>query len=173
MMNKQYDLCKSLETECQKSKTRLFTEQEDALIRHCYEDLNIKNWKIISTYLENRTSKNCRDRYQNYLDPKIINKPFNLEEEDLLIELVAKYGKKWNAIASQMNNRSPGSVKNKWYKNLKAKVGREFIESIPKKAENLIARLVHPEIQPKEPVDCFWMNDDNILMHSDWLEQIL
>jgi hypothetical protein len=49
--------------------------------------------------------KNCRDRYQNYLDPKIINKPFSLEEEDLLIELVAKYGKIWNTIAFQMNNR--------------------------------------------------------------------
>jgi hypothetical protein len=135
MMNKQYHLCKSLETECQKSKKRLFTKQEDALIKHCYEDLNIKDWRIISTYLENRTSKNCRDHYFNYLDPKIINKPFNLEEEDLLIELVAKYGKKWNTIASQMNNRSAGSVKNKWYKNLKDKVGTEFIETIPKKQE--------------------------------------
>jgi hypothetical protein len=50
MMNKQNRFCKSLEGECPKSKKRLFTEEEDALIKHCYEDLNIKDWKIISTY---------------------------------------------------------------------------------------------------------------------------
>jgi hypothetical protein len=172
-MNKQNHLFKSLENECQKSKKRLFAKEEDVLIKHYYEDLNIKDWKVISTYLENRTSKNCRDRYQNYLDPKIVNKPFDLEEEDLLIELVAKYGKKWNTIASQMNNRSPGSVKNKWYKNLKDRVGKEFIESIPKQTGNRIARLVLPKIQQKEQTDYFWMNDDNFLNHSDWLEQIL
>jgi hypothetical protein len=132
MVNKQNHLCESLEDECQESKKRIFTEEEDAIIRHYYEDLNIKDWKIISTYLKNRTSKNCRDRYQNYLDPKIMNKPFSLEDEELLIELVAKYGKKWKTIASQMNNRSADSVKNKWYKNLKYKVGTKFIESVPK-----------------------------------------
>jgi hypothetical protein len=114
MMNKQNQLCKSFEDECKRSKKRFFTKEEDALIKHYYEDLNIKDWKIISTYLENRTAKNCKDHYQNYLDPKIINKPFNLEEEKLLIKLVAKYGKKWNTIASQMNNRSADYIKNKW-----------------------------------------------------------
>jgi hypothetical protein len=64
----------------------------------------------------------------------------------LLVELVAKYGKKWNAIASRMNSRSPGAIKSKWYKRLKDKVGIEFIESIPKNTGNRIARLVLPEV---------------------------
>jgi hypothetical protein len=72
-----------------------------------------------------------------------------------------------------MNNRSPGSVKNKWYKNLKNKVGTEFLESIPKKQGNRIARLVLPEVQLKEQADYFWMNDDDFTIRSDWLEQIL
>jgi hypothetical protein len=80
--------------------------------------------------------------------------------------------KKKKTIASQMNNRSPGCVKNKWHKILKNKVGKESIESIPQNSGNRIARLVLLEVQPKEPSDYLWMNDDNFLTHSDWLESI-
>jgi hypothetical protein len=90
----------------------------------------------------------------------------------LLIELVAKYGTKWNTIAAQMNNRSPGCIKNKWYKHLKDKVGNEFLESIPKKQKNRIARLVFPESHIKESIDEFWMNQDNFLTNFYWLDQI-
>jgi hypothetical protein len=145
-MKKQNEISQQFEVKCERSPKRLFTEQEDILIKYYYEDLNIKSWKIISFYLKNRTPKNCRDHYQNYLDPKIINKPFNVEEDDLLIELVEKYGKKWNFIACKMNYRSPGSVKNRWYKHLKIKVGNEFNESISKKSGNRIAQLVLPDI---------------------------
>jgi hypothetical protein len=54
---------------------------------------------------------------------------------------------------------------------LKNQVGKEFIESIPEKPGNRIARLALPEVQQKEAADYFWMNDDNFLTHSDWLEQ--
>jgi hypothetical protein len=56
---------------------------------------------------------------------------------------------------------------------LKNKVGTEFLESIPTKQGNRIVRLVLPEVQLKEQTDYFWMNDDNFMTHSDWIEQIL
>jgi hypothetical protein len=48
------------------------TEQENVLSKHDYEDLNIKDWKIILSYLDDRTAKHCRNHFRNYLDPEII-----------------------------------------------------------------------------------------------------
>jgi hypothetical protein len=170
MMNKQDQICHSLQSESQKNKKRFFTHKEDNLIKHFYEDMEIKDWAIISSYLDNRTPKNCRDRYHNYFDSKLNLRPFNLEDDDLIIELVLKHGKKWNKIAYKMNNRSPGAVKSRWYKHLSHIIKKEFINSVSKKQVNRKARLMFPEIQPNES-DNIWTKDYTFFNHSDWFEQ--
>jgi hypothetical protein len=42
-MKKQNEISQQLEYECERFPQRLFTEQEDALIKHYYETLNIKS----------------------------------------------------------------------------------------------------------------------------------
>jgi hypothetical protein len=42
-MNNQNEFSQKLGVECERSPQRLFAEQEDALIKHYYENLKIKN----------------------------------------------------------------------------------------------------------------------------------
>jgi hypothetical protein len=83
--------------------------------------------------LTNRTPKNCRDRYVNFLDPFLNQAPWNPGEDDLFLELIEKFGKKWAQISTYMNHRSPGNLKNRWHKHLRIKFEEKMDESIPKK----------------------------------------
>ena len=41
----------------------------------------------------------CRERYENILNPNISKEEFSAEEDKLLLELYAKYPNKWSEIA--------------------------------------------------------------------------
>lgn len=41
----------------------------------------------------------CRERYENILNPNISKEEFSAEEDRLLLELYAKYPNKWSEIA--------------------------------------------------------------------------
>jgi hypothetical protein len=52
-----------------KSSRQTFTKEDDWIIKHLYEQMKIKDWNKISAHFKNRSPKNCRDRYINYLSP--------------------------------------------------------------------------------------------------------
>lgn len=57
------------------------------------------NFSKVISYLDiERTAKQLKDHYINYLRPDINKEKWNLEDDLLLIELLKKYGKNWNLI---------------------------------------------------------------------------
>ena len=48
--------------------------------------------------LGNKTSRQVRDKYLNNLDPKIKEKSWTLEEDDILYENFLIHGSKWTII---------------------------------------------------------------------------
>ena len=54
--------------------------------------------KVISYLDIERTAKQLKDHYINYLRPDINKEKWTLEDDLLLIELLKKYGKNWNLI---------------------------------------------------------------------------
>lgn len=72
------------------------------------------NWKEVTECIPGRTSKQCRERWFNYLDPKL--KPARAEwteEEDVrLCELINVHGHKWSLVARLLNSgRTENTVK--------------------------------------------------------------
>lgn len=89
-----------------------FTKEEDELLKQLVNTQSQPNWNDISRYMKNRTARQCRERYNNYLRPNLINGPWTHEEDELLIELYEKHGPKWSFISQSFHARSPVNLKN-------------------------------------------------------------
>lgn len=94
-----------------------FTPQEDDLLRNLVQEYGENdNWSIIAkkmtiTY---RNQRQCKERWFNYLSPKINNTPLTREEDELLEELYAKYGAKWVQIAKFFPSRTDINIRSRW-----------------------------------------------------------
>ncbi len=55
------------------------------------EDIGTKNWRKIGAMLNNRTGKQCRERWHNQLDPMINKTPWSQEEEEVLHKVIKKF----------------------------------------------------------------------------------
>ena len=91
-----------------------FTTQEDQYLLHLVQTYGQKNWQIIANHFPNRTARQCRERYKNYLSPFINKEPFTQEEDELLIEKEKEYGKQWSKISKYFQNRTDVLIKNRW-----------------------------------------------------------
>ena len=89
-----------------------FTKEEDELLKQLVESQRKPNYSEISKYFQNRTARQCRERYNYYLRPDLINGPWTQEEEELLAKLYEQYGPKWALISQSFDSRSPVNIKN-------------------------------------------------------------
>jgi hypothetical protein len=113
------------------SKRQLWTPKEDAQVVELVKEFGTK-WAVVASYMNNRTGKQVRDRYTNYLQPNIKTDVWTEDEDQLLINLYFELGKKWSMIANRIPGRTENQVKSRFYTHLKKHVeGR----SAPKKAE--------------------------------------
>lgn len=91
-----------------------FTPDEDEKLKHLANKYGTRSWSLISTYLEGRTPKQCRDRYSNYLFPGFFKGEWTNEEDCLLFKLYNEFGPKWSKIKKSFPDRSSNSIKNRW-----------------------------------------------------------
>lgn len=65
-----------------------------------------------------RSGKQIRERYLNYLRPNLSLKKWAFEEDQEILRLVAKYGRSWRTIEKKLKNRSQNQIKNRYYGHL-------------------------------------------------------
>ena len=58
------------------------------------------NWSEISHQMENRSAKQCRERYINSLKPDAKKGQWTAEEDDNIIRMQAIFGNQWSKISS-------------------------------------------------------------------------
>ncbi|KAK8886692.1 hypothetical protein M9Y10_042159 [Tritrichomonas musculus] len=93
---------------------RKFTEEEDRYLTQLVDEMGAKNWESIAQKMPNRTARQCRDRYSNYLVPGFFNGEWSAEEDENLYKKYQEIGPKWTVIHQFFKNRSPNSLKNRW-----------------------------------------------------------
>ena len=55
--------------------------------------------------MEGRSNEQCRDRWNDRLDPKINREAWTEEEDKLLVDVVGELGEgKWKAVSEKMGN---------------------------------------------------------------------
>ncbi|OHT09294.1 Myb-like DNA-binding domain containing protein [Tritrichomonas foetus] len=91
-----------------------FTLIEDQRLRNLVHEYGESNWRIISENMGNRSVRQCKERWTNYLSPNISNDPWSKEEDDLLEQKYIELGPKWVKISQFFPKRTDSNVKNRW-----------------------------------------------------------
>lgn len=101
----------------------LFKKEEDERIIQLVKIFGTNNWPVVAQFMNGRSSKQCRDRYSNYLMPGFFQGEWTENEDELLIKLYKEIGPKWSQMKKSFPNRSANNIKNRWYYFLHKKVG--------------------------------------------------
>ncbi|OHT10558.1 Myb-like DNA-binding domain containing protein [Tritrichomonas foetus] len=93
-----------------------FTDIEDIKLLSIVRQMDKINWKSVSAMMGNRSARQCRERYNNYLSPTVQNKTWTPEEEELLLQSYDKYGPQWSLMTKFFKNRAAVNIKNHYAK---------------------------------------------------------
>lgn len=91
-----------------------FTPEEDILLRQLVSQFGENNWNRIAELMPHRNMRQCKERWTNYLSPKVSNDPWTEEEDALLVQKYKEHGAKWVRIALSFPKRTDSNVKNRW-----------------------------------------------------------
>ena len=104
------------------NKRQLWDIEEDIKLKELVLKSNNISWKEISENFSDRSSKQCRDRWVNYLNPNLEDKDWTLDEDNTLVQLHSMFGNKWSKIALIMKGKSENSIKNRWYGSISKRI---------------------------------------------------
>ncbi|MDR2416970.1 MAG: hypothetical protein LBD15_02245 [Holosporales bacterium] len=100
------------EGKAQRSRAQKFTHEEDERLRALVAMYGESDWSKIAMDMPSRTSRQCRERWRNYLDPGINNRPWTLGEDRYLIRLQETHGNHPTRLALFFSGRTPVNIKN-------------------------------------------------------------
>ena len=141
-----------------KRTRKVFSFEEDMIILELKKKNKNINWNEVSNVLKNRTPRQIRDRWDNYLSPDLLFNPWSKEEDLLLSNLIEKLGLKWSIIKENFPGRSYSNVKNRWYSFLKNNLENKKL--ISKKIEDPIS-IVFENISLEDEQELNWSFSDN------------
>ena len=87
-----------------------FSPEEDIRLKELV-NIHKKNWHIISEEMKDKNKRQCKNRWEYYLDPNLNTSQFSPYEDFLLMEKYNEFGKKWVTISKFFNNRTDGQIK--------------------------------------------------------------
>jgi hypothetical protein len=143
----------------------VFSQAEDEMLISLVGGREKVNWGEIAKDMPGRSARQCRDRWSNYLSPKISLEPWTAEEDIQLVERINEIGTKWTTIARLTPGRSDNSVKNRWYSWLHERCQQDesgkFVLTVQKRSEKkprrsrrrppqTVVRPREPEPEPEE-----------------------
>ncbi|KAE8735227.1 Myb-related protein 3R-1 [Hibiscus syriacus] len=103
-----------------------WTAEEDEILSKAVQHFKGKNWKKIAECFKDRTDVQCLHRWQKVLNPELVKGPWTKEEDELIIELVKKFGpKKWSTIAQHLPGRIGKQCRERWHNHLNPGINKE------------------------------------------------
>ena len=98
---------------------KMFSKIEDSILTYTINQFPDISWVEIAKFIPGRSPRQCRERWINYLSPSLNQEQWSKEEDNLLLELVKKNGKKWSLLTEYFPSRSYSNIKNRWYSTIK------------------------------------------------------
>ena len=92
-----------------------WTHEEDNQVRAWVNKHGPYKWSDCSKAIFNRSGKQCRERWINFLNPHIFKGKWQVEEQIDLFIFILSFGFSWVRIAQNLKTRSENLVKNFFY----------------------------------------------------------
>ncbi|OHT14303.1 Myb-like DNA-binding domain containing protein [Tritrichomonas foetus] len=135
-----------------------FTLEEDKRLIKIVKRYGEYDWELICENMPGRNPRQCKERYLNYLSPKVNNNPWTEEEDKLLLKKRNDIGPKWVRISKFFKGRSDTQIKNR-YMILQRRI----------KLEQEAETLPEPCYPKPNHVDISW---ENMKKHIEQLQKI-
>ena len=145
-----------------------FSLEEDILLTRLVQQFGNQNWALIASKIKGRSTRQCRERYVNYLCPSVNRSPWTEQEDNLLIEKYNQIGPHWKAIADYFPNRTDINVKNRWLKIQRNLNKPEQEQIINNEIENINLQNT-PEIPQNEPQTTAPVNNNIKYVGDIWV----
>ncbi|XP_045540050.1 myb protein isoform X2 [Papilio machaon] len=95
-----------------------WTKEEDKRLK-TYVRMYSENWELIAAQFPDRSDVQCQQRWTKVVNPELVKGPWTKEEDEKVMELVAKYGpKKWTLIARHLKGRIGKQCRERWHNHL-------------------------------------------------------
>jgi hypothetical protein len=98
----------------ERKKRVLFTKEEDEIILNFVSVNGASRWERIEKIISTRTSRQCRERWKNFLSPSVQKGEWTNEEDALLESLVAQRGQKWSNFTEFFPGRTDVLIRNRY-----------------------------------------------------------
>lgn len=103
-----------------------WTPEEDETLRNAVATFHGKSWKKIAEFFPDRSEVQCLHRWQKVLNPELVKGPWTQEEDEKIVELVAKYGPtKWSVIAKSLPGRIGKQCRERWHNHLNPEIKKD------------------------------------------------
>lgn len=141
-----------------KKSRRVFTIDEDQALFKLVQRYGDNDWGKVSLKMNDRSPRQCKERWSTYLNPFLNKTPWTDEEEQLLKQKVDEYGPKWSKIAQFFAGRPDNCIKNHW----NAMIRKE------KRVNDLLAEAEHnATFQYKADLKCTELHAPQIYQKVD------
>ncbi|KAK5656428.1 hypothetical protein OQA88_4809 [Cercophora sp. LCS_1] len=98
---------------------QVWTPDEDRILSSAVARETPRNgtisWHKVAAYLPGRNNKDCRKRWYYSVSHTIKKGSWDKEEDEKLIEAVAKYGPRWSRVAAVVGSRNGDQCWKRWY----------------------------------------------------------
>ena len=71
-------------------------------------------WRLVSEMIPSRNTKQCRERWKNFLNPLIKRSQWSQEEDAELLRAHTELGNKWTEIAKRIPGRAQLHIRDRW-----------------------------------------------------------
>ncbi|XP_065864926.1 trichome differentiation protein GL1-like [Euphorbia lathyris] len=115
-----------------------WTAEEDRLLIEYVKSHGEGRWNSVARLAGlKRNGKSCRLRWVNYLRPDLKRGQITPHEENIILELHARWGNRWSTIARSLPGRTDNEIKNYWRTHFKKKV-----KTVPENCDKARTRML-------------------------------
>jgi hypothetical protein len=93
--------------------------QEDKLLEQWIKENGPRKWNQCGRFIQGRSGKQCREHWNNCLNPELVKGEWTPEEDFLIMYFYEQCNGSWKKIIPLFNGRTENSIKNRFFSQLR------------------------------------------------------